>query len=785
MSSAVGPPAGGTAASSIPSHASPRAAAELAAWEQEQWQQEHQEPASEHQEPACEHHEGHEGSEGGERPVSEGGERPVCEGPVLAHAADRPGTGATSSVASVAGPDDHPLASRRASRTGPAAAAAAEATAAAAAAACETAMSGEGGPDRQQQDLRLQQTFGATATFGAQTFSPQAFGSLQPSAEPPFEEQTFAEQTFGDQTFGAPAFAQTFGPAGSFPQPSDGAGLSVRSSARSSAAGTTPSRAVESGSTSQPGTLVAAAGKVLSTPPPMLPFSPPESVKTWLRREDWEALSRAWAEAEAQAVAWAEGEADDIEDEALLDWSADGEASRSTSHVTSSYLTVSQTASSSSPSRRRLRKRPEWDQDFALLGQDSRRPAPMRRYFDALPAEVTPPTQAVRREFRPRPPQFRGDEPDVATSPGGTQWIESWGSTASTDNDKLHPFLRHYFSNRGMEASYRARPHLDCPWLQSMKPRTPGRPSTREKLMKWQSASEPSLGSPQAVQKDELDASSRGAGNIHWGTRCLLYGPDGQVKRGSRGEKIPWVYDHHISETDDNELMNPLLRHYFDQEGVESSFRNRGRHYGRPKKMCFGLAPLPQKEPTPQVSPKRSFQSSSVPSRHSSQQVLSRPQSLQTSQQPSRQGLLRPSLPASWHNSAVPSRQPSMQPSMLGSVLPSRQHSRQPPSMIPSFPHSQQPSRQTSLSSVLQPPQPSRHPSLPGSLQPSRSTSHLVPCLAAPQQTSQPVSRQPSLPAVQRASVGSPIGSAVGSLPASPAEASEDGRRSLAPVPAY
>ncbi|CAE8614688.1 unnamed protein product, partial [Polarella glacialis] len=64
---------------------------------------------------------------------------------------------------------------------------------------------------------------------------------------------------------------------------------------------------------------------------------------------------------------------------------------------------------------------------------------------------------------------------------------------------------------------------------------------------------------------------------IHWGTRCLRYGPDPQVREGKEGEQIPWVYDFHRSEAEDNEMLHPVFRHYFDQNGLESSFRNRGR----------------------------------------------------------------------------------------------------------------------------------------------------------------------------------------------------------------
>jgi len=488
----------------------------------------------------------------------------------------------------------------------------------------------------------------------------------------------------------------------------------------------------------------------LSAPTPTLPFSMPDAVKSWVKREDWEALSRAWAAAEAQAIAWAEGEGDDLEEDDDDVWDIDSEIS--TSLYTSDIVTT--TITSSGIGRRRRPRRPKWDEDFSLVGIDSRKPPPLRRYFDSVPAEISPPVQAVRRELRPKPAlPFRSSVDDEAPTDGREPWMEAWGSTASTDNDGLHPHLRHYFGNRGMEASYRQRPHIDCKWLQEMKPRTPGRPSTKEKLERWRSASEPALSSasPGKGKKEKvvIDAGTRGLGSIHWGNRCLMYGPDGQVKTGPNGEQIPWVYDHHVSETEDNEIMHPLLRHYFDRDGVESSFRNRGRHYGRDKKLCFGLPSLPQSLPSPQGSPQNKRQ----PSIRSASQGSLHP-SQQSSQFGSRQGSA--AQPSSF---VSPSRLPSQAaspPTSRHTSAPASQHSRR--SFRPSVPHSRNPSIQMptlgSWPVQLVPSQPSSLPSVTpmgsrqSSLQPSRRPS-MQPC------------------AHHRVVVGSPIPSLAGSIAAS------------------
>lgn len=301
-------------------------------------------------------------------------------------------------------------------------------------------------------------------------------------------------------------------------------------------------------------------------------FNPPESVQKWLRREDWDALSQAFAEAEERAMVWTE----------------DG-----------TRESVASTSPSSVPRRRRRR---QWDQDFHLLGQDSRKPPPLRRYFDPVAAEGSPPTQAVRRGMRHLTDQNRGNgrplggSASAGTSPAihRSEWSNVWGQTASVNNDVLHPYLRHYFDRRGLEASYRQRPHIDHESCRRLRPRTPQRPSVGDLLLRH-STSEPSLasagGTISGSTMDKLDVKNRVYGSIHWGNRCLMYGPEASVQRSPTGDKIPWINDHHRNEAEDNELLNPMLRHYFDADGIESSFRNRGRHYGRPTRSVFGQSP--------------------------------------------------------------------------------------------------------------------------------------------------------------------------------------------------
>merc|ERR1711957_1163821 len=163
--------------------------------------------------------------------------------------------------------------------------------------------------------------------------------------------------------------------------------------------------------------------------------------------------------------------------------------------------------------------------------------------------------------------------PGTSSRDGRKPWVDSFWQTADIDNDNLHPHLRHYFDRRGVEASYRRRPILDknTPKLRPRTAKHKGFVYTAPSL----SASSPSL-SPSGQQLDPLDVSGRYGGSIQWGSRCTKYGPSLDAKEKG-GEKIPWVEDHHICESDDNHGLPPTFRHYFDAEGIESSFENRGR----------------------------------------------------------------------------------------------------------------------------------------------------------------------------------------------------------------
>lgn len=179
-------------------------------------------------------------------------------------------------------------------------------------------------------------------------------------------------------------------------------------------------------------------------------------------------------------------------------------------------------------------------------------------------------------------------------------WAQTHHLTVSVDNDQLHPHLRHYFDRKGLEAGYRNRPVVAMV-SPNLRPRTPKRPTTREKILKFRSSSEPVM----------MPGAERHRGNMHWGTRCLMYGPDYKAKpkpspkklAGSQSltrgnvDRIPWISDHHVSVAEDNEILNPMLRHYFDADGIESSFRNRGIHYGRPSRSVWGHFPVPSKLP--------------------------------------------------------------------------------------------------------------------------------------------------------------------------------------------
>lgn len=285
----------------------------------------------------------------------------------------------------------------------------------------------------------------------------------------------------------------------------------------------------------------------------LMPFNPPEAVRHWLRPEDWEVLNKAWADAESQAAEWTTSELTDAECE----------------------LVSQELRGSSSGPRRRSRNRRHWDEKWSLLGNDHGLPPTLRRYFDDVPKEISSFKEAVRPGLRQLPDQRFADE--GKTSPGTKPWDYTHTSLASTDNRDLHPFLRHYFDTRGLEASYRLRPHVDHEVFRQQPKRPFGRPPTAQKLARWNS--EPSLSS---AKPEEEEAT------ITWGGRCLLVGPDAAVRASPTGGKIPWVRDHHRSETEDNKILPPMMRHYFDSDGYFGSFRNRGRHYGRPLPSVFG-----------------------------------------------------------------------------------------------------------------------------------------------------------------------------------------------------
>mmetsp|Transcript_8232 Transcript_8232/g.18404 ORF Transcript_8232/g.18404 Transcript_8232/m.18404 type:complete len:368 (+) Transcript_8232:192-1295(+) len=301
-------------------------------------------------------------------------------------------------------------------------------------------------------------------------------------------------------------------------------------------------------------------------------FEPPEHVKRMLRPEDWEALTKVWAEVEEETLRMLEES--DFDDPGALAPPRRAAASKS----------------KSSPAKPRRKEIP-WNQEFHLLGADHpRRPARLRRYFDSDHNSGTPwcPNSDEFQEARLKSTFLGADkrkpkEPYLHAEAHEVPWNDAFHNTVDVDNDGLHPFLRHYFDRRGVEASFRTRPHVSkCDWR--TKVRTPGRPPTRDRILKW-SVSEPSLLSTSTVRSREevcppsLDTEARHSGNITWGRRCLQYGRPGEEQDG-RG-KIPWVHDHHVSVSIDNDILNPRLRHYFKEEGLEASFRNRGHHYGR------------------------------------------------------------------------------------------------------------------------------------------------------------------------------------------------------------
>lgn len=339
--------------------------------------------------------------------------------------------------------------------------------------------------------------------------------------------------------------------------------------------------------------------------PGRFPFEPPDEVKRKLRKEDWEAMANAWDAAEADAQAWA------------LFGTSTSDSFYSGGSLEKQVRT------------KRKKRRPTWNQEFSMLGQDTGRPPPLRRYFDSTPNEASMPKQPLRGDvaklFRT---MSMGQDQSIfsiqhPSCPPGIEeatfrrttrtvsgdnleerkkgWSSTHYLTCSVDNPGVHPHFRHYFDTRGLESSYRQRPEVDKGMPKLPSRTSHERPSTREKILRHYSSEAAahlvaSLDGPKVkpatANEGEVDAGTRGAGNIHWGRRCLMHGPDKDTRQAADGSKIPWVSDHHTREAEDNPILNPLLRHYFNSDGLESSFRARGRHYGRPLRAVMGIPPL-------------------------------------------------------------------------------------------------------------------------------------------------------------------------------------------------
>merc|ERR1712032_426994 len=116
-----------------------------------------------------------------------------------------------------------------------------------------------------------------------------------------------------------------------------------------------------------------------------------------------------------------------------------------------------------------------------------------------------------------------------------------------------------------MEASFRMRPHVDSDSLRRQRPRSSGRPSNEELWLKHSASAPGALGHGPRPGDDPLDVRFRHQGSVPWGKRCLTHGAG--ISPEKKKEKVPWVDDHHVSEADDNTLLNPALRHYFDADG--------------------------------------------------------------------------------------------------------------------------------------------------------------------------------------------------------------------------
>lgn len=270
-----------------------------------------------------------------------------------------------------------------------------------------------------------------------------------------------------------------------------------------------------------------------------------------VREEDWEALCKAWAEAETRADSWIDGDLDDL---SVVGEELDGGS------------LAPEACEGFGANRRRARRRKPWDESWSVLGNDKGRPMPLRRYFDSLPAETSPPRTFTGRSpdlsiETMSPSQFSADRSfhntgiQSAKASSRPPWDDMWNSLPSSDNPGIHPHLRHYFDRRGLEASFRMRPHVDSPSLRRLRPRTPGNPELRELVLKF-SSSAPTLsttssgggcGGAFAFANDAaLDVKERAKGDITWGQRCQLFGE--HAKSTSR-QKIPWVSDFHLGST--------------------------------------------------------------------------------------------------------------------------------------------------------------------------------------------------------------------------------------------
>jgi len=205
-------------------------------------------------------------------------------------------------------------------------------------------------------------------------------------------------------------------------------------------------------------------------------------------------------------------------------------------------------------------------------------PYSKRRYFDGQHAEFSNESKEEPKQISQTP--ISDDRPE---------WVESWSVTASLDNSGIHKHLRHYFDRRGLPSTYRAKPAL-LPFIDDLQPRS--RPSTSERawamrtsqsMPSFKSASSPDgtarTGSMMSSYSNKSsrwgfsgpeEIAARSEGSIHWETqRCLQFGPNKKIGEArylgdpvgkASGKKIPWVWNHHISDDEDREFMNPSPR---------------------------------------------------------------------------------------------------------------------------------------------------------------------------------------------------------------------------------